>query len=251
MRRPVIAANWKMNMTQAETRSFAREFLPLVKEIREREIVLCPPFTALAAAVQAFVGSGLAVGAQNLYWQEEGAYTGEVSAPMLKESGCTHVIIGHSERRQYWGETDANVNLKLKAALKHDLTPLFCLGETLAQRQAGAIEAVCAQQLEQGLAGIEAQELTKIIVAYEPIWAIGTGRTATPADAQAAIAFIRGSLLNKYGAIANQTRILYGGSVSPANIQGLMAQEDIDGALVGGASLKPRDFAAICALGAL
>lgn len=249
MRRPVIAANWKMHMTAGETKILAEKLLPCRDRAAEVEIVICPPFTSLAQACETFKDTGLQVGGQNMHWEKAGAFTGEISPLMLKDLGCSHVIIGHSERRQLFGETDAAINLKLKAALSHGLIPIFCLGETLDQREKKITEKVCSQQLEQGLAGIQSWDLAKTIIAYEPVWAIGTGRTASPADAQSVIAFIRRELGKKYSQAADQVRILYGGSVKPENIDGLMAQRDIDGALVGGASLDAESFAGIVNFG--
>lgn len=249
MRRPVIAANWKMYMTVDEARSLAENLLPCQERGAAAEIVVCPPFTALAQVQEIFRGTGLWVGGQNMHWENAGAFTGEISPLMLKDLGCSHVIIGHSERRQLFGETDANINLKLKAALSHELTPIFCLGETLTERKEGLTERICSQQLRQGLEGIEAGGLAKTIIAYEPVWAIGTGRTASPNDAQAAIGYIRQELTSKYGQVAHDVRILYGGSVKPDNIDGLMEQKDIDGALVGGASLKAESFLGIAKFG--
>lgn len=245
MRRPVIAANWKMHLTAGETQAYARKLLPCRQRAAALDIVVCPPFTSLAPALALFENTGLLVGGQNMHWEEGGAFTGEISPPMLKELGCTHVIIGHSERRQLFGETDASVNRKLKSALAHGLIPIFCLGETLAEREKDATRAVCARQLEEGLAGIEVGDLAKLVIAYEPVWAIGTGRTASPEDAQETIGFIRQSLGQEYSRAADGVRILYGGSVRPDNIDGLMAQADIDGALVGGASLDAESFCAI------
>lgn len=250
MRRPIIAANWKMHMTPAETLKFAQQFLALFQHGEAREVVICPPFTALAEAVRAFQNSDIKIGGQNTYWQETGPFTGEISPTMLKDLGCSHVIVGHSERRQLFGERDMDINLKLKAAISNSLTPIFCLGETLTERQDGKMATVCSYQLKQGLKGIEKKDLAKIVIAYEPIWAIGTGHTATPDDAQTAIAYIRGELMLDFGPVANEVRILYGGSVKPENIEGLMAQGDIDGALVGGASLDPQSFTKICSFGA-
>lgn len=251
MRRPVIAANWKMHMTAGETKVLAEKLLTLIPSGVPLDIVLCPPFTALAQARTTLAGGGLSLGGQNMHWEEKGAFTGEISAPMLKDLGCSHVIIGHSERRQLFGETDGQINLKLKAALAHGLIPIFCLGETLTQREENITEAICAHQLRAGLAGISRADLAGIIVAYEPIWAIGTGRTATPADAQATIGFIRQELAQMDRQAAEKMRILYGGSVKAENIDGLMAQADIDGALVGGASLQAESFAKIVNFGGL
>lgn len=226
----------------------ARELVELLKPLvgaSDVEVVVCPPFTAIAATVNAAAGSNIAVGAQDLFWEDWGAYTGEVSGPMLKDLGCRYVIIGHSERRQYFGETDATVNKKLHAALRHDLVPIVCVGETLDEREAGKTLEVVRRQVEDGLKGLTPDQVETLVVAYEPVWAIGTGRTATAADAQEVIAFIRKTLKAMYGERAELTRIQYGGSVKPENIAELMAQPDIDGALVGGASLDAVSFAAI------
>lgn len=245
MRRPVIAANWKMHMTAGETKVLAEKLLSCQERVGDIDIVICPPFTSLAPACAVFQGTGLQVGGQNMHWEDSGAFTGEISAPMLKAIGCSHVIIGHSERRQLFGETDAAINRKLKAALLHGLIPIFCLGETLEQREDGTTQEVCSRQLEQGLAGIQSWDIAKTIIAYEPIWAIGTGRTASPEDAQSVISFIRRELGKQYSQGADQVRIVYGGSVKAENIDGLMAQGDIDGALVGGASLDAASFSGI------
>lgn len=244
MRRPIIAGNWKMHNTTEKARELVELLKPLVGA-SDVEVVVCPPFTAIAATVNAAAGSNIAVGAQDLFWEDWGAYTGEVSGPMLKDLGCRYVIIGHSERRQYFGETDATVNKKLHAALRHDLVPIVCVGETLDEREAGKTLEVVRRQVEDGLKGLTPDQVETLVVAYEPVWAIGTGRTATAADAQEVIAFIRKTLKAMYGERAELTRIQYGGSVKPENIAELMAQPDIDGALVGGASLDAISFAAI------
>jgi triosephosphate isomerase len=245
-RKPVIAGNWKMYKTVAQTVQFFDEFKPLVRSASHCEIVICPTFPALAAAVETARGSNIRIGAQNLHWEDEGAFTGEVSAPMIQAVGCNHVIIGHSERRQFFGETDATVNKRLFAALKAGLTPIVCVGETLDQRDRGATEAVLIQQIEGGLASLTRNDFSRIIIAYEPVWAIGTGRVATPETAAEAHAVIRGKAARQFGLeLAENVRILYGGSVKPDNVEGLMARPEIDGALVGGASLKPDSFAAI------
>lgn len=245
MRRPVIAGNWKMHKTTRETADFIHAFRPLVEGARA-EVLLCPPYTALATAVDLCRGTNIAVGAQNLHWEEQGAYTGEISPVMLKELGITHCIIGHSERRQYFAETGATVNKKVKAALHHGLTPIVCVGESLAERERGVTQEVVRRQVQEGLAGLTPEEAARLIIAYEPIWAIGTGKTASAADAQEVIRFIRQVLGEMCGGeAAEQVRILYGGSVKPENIKELMAQPDIDGALVGGASLKAESFAQI------
>jgi triosephosphate isomerase len=246
MRRPVIAGNWKMYKTQEEARAFFAALKPLVASSTHCEIVIAAPFTALAACAAAAAGSAIAVAAQDLYWAAEGAFTGEVSAKMIVETGCRAVIIAHSERRQFFGETDETASKKVKAALVVGLTPIFCVGETLAEREAGSMKTVLERQFRQGLAGLTGTQFSRIIVAYEPVWAIGTGRTATPEMAAEAHRFLRDLAASGFtpdGAAA--LRILYGGSVKPDNIKGLMAQVEIDGALVGGASLDAQQFGSI------
>ncbi|MDE3109315.1 MAG: triose-phosphate isomerase [Acidobacteriota bacterium] len=246
MRRPVMAGNWKMYKTRAETHAFFRDFLPLVASCQHCDIVVAPPFTAICAAVEAARGTNVAISGQDLHWETEGAFTGEVSAGMLAESGCTHVIVGHSERRQYFGETDASIHRKTEAALRANLTPIVCVGESLAEREANQTETVLKRQFEDGLAALTPYEFSRILVAYEPVWAIGTGRTATPEIATEAHRFLRELAAARFThEQASALRILYGGSVKPGNIEGLMAQAEIDGALVGGASLDPKSFAAI------
>ncbi len=246
MRRPVIAGNWKLFKTNGEASDFVSGLMPLVAHNKEVDIVVAPVFTALTTAAGAIAGSNIMVAGQDCFWEEQGAFTGEVSPTLLRDAGCSHVIIGHSERRQYFGETDETVNRKIKAALAAGLTVLFCIGETLAEREGGKTFDVLKGQVTGGLAGIAADSLQKIHIAYEPVWAIGTGKTATDGQAQEAHAFIRSLVATHYSqAAARQIRILYGGSVKPENIKGLMAQPDIDGALVGGASLKAESFAAI------
>ena len=250
MRTPVIAGNWKLFKTTSEAAELVKGLIPLVKNTHGVEIVVAPVFTVLGSVSKELAGTNINLSAQNCFWEEEGAFTGEISPKMLGDVGCTHVIIGHSERRQYFGETDATVNKKIKAAVAANLTVLFCIGETLAEREANETFSVLKRQVQVGLAGVTAEELKKVIVAYEPVWAIGTGKTASDAQAQEAHAFIRSQLAELYGAqAAGMTRILYGGSVKPENVKGLMAQEDIDGALVGGASLKADSFAAIVNFG--
>ena len=240
MRKTIIAGHWKMNMTADDAVSFVNEFKPLVADETDVEIVICPIFTALSAAVDSNVG----IGAQNIHWEKSGAFTGEISAPMLKETGVKYVIIGHSERRQYFGETDDTVNLRLKAALAADLVPMVCVGELLEERESDKTEAVLSTQLKGGLAGIFSADMGKIVIAYEPVWAIGTGKTATPEMAQETHSFIRKTLASIFDAkTADVVRIQYGGSMKPANSAELIAQVDIDGGLVGGASLKPELFA--------
>src|SRR5579863_7286488 len=246
MRTKMIAANWKMNKTPDETREFFREFLPLVAGHTRDEIVVCPPYTDVDAAVALAKGSNVFTGVQNVHWKADGAYTGEISAPMLLSLGVTHVIIGHSERRQYFGETDDTVNLRLKTALESGLTPICCVGEVLEEREAGATDDVLRRQCVRAFHAISARKAAKLIVAYEPVWAIGTGKTATPEIAAAAHAVIRHEAGKVFGDdFAAGLRILYGGSVKPENASSLMSQEEIDGALVGGASLDPKGFAAI------
>ena len=246
MRRPIIAGNWKMFKTIAETKAFFSSFLPLVSNVSHCEIVVAPPFTSLAAASSAVSGSPVAVSAQDVYWKKEGAFTGEVSIPMLLDAGCTYTIIGHSERRQFFGETDETVNEKTRAAIAGGLQTIVCVGETLAERDAGKAADVVRRQIRQGLAQLTESDLSPMIVAYEPVWAIGTGRTATPETAAEMHGEIRRTIGEIFGAkAAAALRILYGGSVKPDNIQELMRREDIDGALVGGASLDPASFAAI------
>jgi len=246
MRKKVIAANWKMNKTSDETRSFFRDFLPLVADQSRDEIVVCPPCTSVDAAIAAVRGSKVAIGVQNVHWKAEGAYTGEISAVMLLSLGVTHVIVGHSERRQYFGETDDTVNLRLKSALEAGLTAICCVGEVLEEREAGLTDDVLRRQCVRAFHAISAKKAVKMMVAYEPVWAIGTGKTATPEIAASAHRFLRRCAAEQFSpAYASALRILYGGSVKPDNIQGLMAQEELDGALVGGASLDAKSLAAI------
>jgi len=246
MRTPVIAGNWKMFKTVAETLNFFDGFLPLVSDVSHCEIVVAPPFTALAAAFAATAGTRVVISAQDVYWEKEGAFTGEVSIPMLLDAGCKCAIIGHSERRQFFGETDETVNRKVRAAISSGLQPIVCVGETLSERDAGSAVEVVRRQVRNGLAQLTESDLSPIIVAYEPVWAIGTGRTATPETAAEMHGEIRKTIGEIWGGkVAAATRILYGGSVKPNNIQELMRREDIDGALVGGASLDPTSFAAI------
>jgi triosephosphate isomerase len=242
-RTPYIAANWKMHKTVAEAAEFVDALLPRIGAT-EAEIVLCPPYTALGEVVERSRGSAVRVAAQNMHEADSGAFTGEVSAPMLLEVGVEAVVLGHSERRQHFGETDEALARKVPAALAAGLEPILCVGETEEARDAGQTEGVLERQLQADLAAVEPADLARVVVAYEPIWAIGTGRTATPEQAQEAIAFAR-DVLRGRGGEADAVRILYGGSVKPANAAELMAQPDIDGALVGGASLDPGDFAAI------
>ncbi|MDD5544715.1 MAG: triose-phosphate isomerase [Acidobacteriia bacterium] len=246
MRRPVIAGNWKMFKTVEESEAFIDALAPLVEDSTHCDIVVAPPFTALSAVVKRIQGTRILASAQNCHWEKEGAFTGEVSCEMIAETGARYVIIGHSERRQYFGETNDTVNRKIGAALRVDLTPLVCIGESLSEREQGQTERVLETQLREGLAALTDLQFSHIIIAYEPVWAIGTGRTATPQIAAEAHRFIRGTLATFFSAsLASETRILYGGSVKPDNIKGLMAQPEIDGALVGGASLKADSFASL------
>ncbi|MBW4610769.1 MAG: triose-phosphate isomerase [Hassallia sp. WJT32-NPBG1] len=237
MRKIVIAGNWKMFKTQAESQEFLQGFLPSLQETpEEREVVLCVPFTDLSALSMNLHGSLVQLGAQNVHWEESGAYTGEISGPMLTEIGVRYVIVGHSERRQYFGETDTTVNLRLKAAQKYGLTPILCVGETKEQRDAGETESLISTQLEKDLVDVDQ---TNLVIAYEPIWAIGTGDTCETKEANRVIGLIRSQLTNP------NVPIQYGGSVKPNNIDEIMAQPEIDGALVGGASLEAAGFARI------
>ena len=244
MRTPVIAGNWKMYKTARQAAETIRSLADLVKGVQGVEVVICPPFTALAAAVEAAKGSPVAIGAQDCYWEKEGAFTGQVAVPMIADLGCSHCIVGHSERRQFFGETDATVDKKIEAVLANGLNCIACVGETLAEREAGQTFAVLERQVRNGLS----RHLTsaRLVIAYEPVWAIGTGKTATPVQAQEAHAFIRRVVAEAASpAAAQAVRILYGGSVKPDNIATLMTQPDVDGGLVGGASLDAASFAKI------
>jgi triosephosphate isomerase len=244
MREPVIAGNWKMYKTAREAAEVVRTLRGLVADVTGVEVVVCPPFTALAAALEAASGSRIGIGAQDCYWEKEGAFTGEVAVPMIADLGCRYVIVGHSERRQYFGETDATVDKKIGAVLAQGLTCIGCLGETLQEREAGQTLQVLERQVRGGFARHLASP--RLVIAYEPVWAIGTGRTATPVQAQEAHAFLRGLVKEIAGQdVAAAIRILYGGSIKPDNMAALMAQPDVDGGLVGGASLDPSSFARI------
>jgi triosephosphate isomerase len=246
MRKKLIAANWKMNKTPDQARDFFHDFLPLVEGHDRDEIVVCPTYLAIDAAVHAANGSSVAIGSQDLYWQKEGAFTGEICASMLVAVGATHAIIGHSERRQYFGETDDTVNLKLKAAIEAGLTPIVCVGEVLEEREAGLTDDVLRRQCLRAFNKVSAKKAATLVVAYEPAWAIGTGKNATPEMAGDAHAIIRAQAVESFGQeFAGKLRILYGGSVKPENAHALMSEEEIDGALVGGASLDPGSFASI------
>ena len=242
-RKKLIAANWKMYKTPEQTTAFFADFLPLVAGHDRDEIVVCTPYVDLHTAVAASAGSNVAVGAQNMHWEKEGAFTGEISAPMLNAIGVTHVILGHSERRQYFNETDDTVNRKLEYGLESGLTPIVCVGEVLEEREAGLTEDVLRRQCMRAFNGISAKKAAKMTIAYEPVWAIGTGKTATPNMAADAHSVIRHEAAKAFGdEFAAALRILYGGSVKPDNATALMSEEEIDGALVGGASLDPRTF---------
>ena len=246
MRKPLIAGNWKMFKTAPEAVDLASGLKSLVSDVTDVDVMVAPPFTALVVVAEILKGSAIHLGGQDLFWETEGAYTGQVSAPMLKAAGCSHVIIGHSERRQYFGETNATANRKIKAALQGGLVPVYCVGESEAERESGQTFSVVQEQLEQGLKGLGAEELQSVTIAYEPVWAIGTGKTATHEQAQEVHQFIRARMEAAGGnSIAKGVLVLYGGGVKPENTAGLMAMGDIDGALVGGASLDAESFAAI------
>jgi len=246
MRTPIVAGNWKMNKTAREAAALAAGVRGLLDGLDGVECVLCPPFTSLRAVREALSGSRIGLGAQNVHWEASGAFTGEISASMLVEESCAYAIVGHSERRQYFGETDETVNRRARAALAAGLKPIVCVGETLAEREAGATFVVVERQVRQGLAGLSAADWDRVVIAYEPVWAIGTGRTATAAQAQEVHARIRGLLRELAGAAAERIRIQYGGSVKADNAAELFGQPDIDGGLIGGASLQAETFAAIC-----
>ena len=245
MRKPIIAGNWKMNMTPGDAEQLVMELIPLVKDAG-CDVVVCPPYVDLVTVGKLLVGTNIKLGAQNVHWAPKGAFTGEVSADMLLAVGASYVIVGHSERRQYFGETDETVNKRAKAALEAGLTPIICVGETLEQRESGVTEVIVSKQTVAALAGIEAKDVEKLVVAYEPIWAIGTGKTATAEDANATIGVIRKAIEGVYGAkVADAVRIQYGGSMNPKNCSELMAMPEIDGGLIGGASLKSEDFSKV------
>lgn len=246
MRKPIIAGNWKMNKTPQEAKRLIDALIPLVRGAHDVDVVVCPPFVCIAAAAEALKGSNIRLGAQNMHFEASGAYTGEVSAEMLTSLGVEYVIIGHSERRQYFGETDEGVNKKAKAALAAGLTPIICVGETLQERESGITEQVVCRQTKLALQGLSAEQAAGVVIAYEPIWAIGTGKTATSQDANETIGTIRGAVAQGFGDdTAVQVRIQYGGSMKPGNASELMAMPEIDGGLIGGAALKAEDFAAI------
>lgn len=245
-RKTIIAGNWKMNMTASDTKKFAEDIKAIMPRAKWCDVVVCVPFVNIPTALKAFKDLRISVGAQNLFYEKSGAYTGEVSADMLKDLGVKYVIIGHSERRQYFGETDFTVNKKVLAALEAGLHPIICVGESLEQRELGITMELIALQVKSALAGVPAEKLRKCVIAYEPIWAIGTGKTATAEDAQEVCGAIRETLKEMFGEeLANGIRVLYGGSAKPGNIAELVAKPDVDGALVGGASLKAADFASM------
>ncbi len=245
-RRRVIAGNWKMYKTQSDTRAFFTGFISLVAGVADCDIVIAPPFTNIAAAVEATKGTKIAIAGQDVFWEKEGAFTGQISTSMLVEAGCKYTIVGHSERRQFFGETNETVFKKTKAALAAGLTPIVCIGELLADREANRTDDVCHAQFTGSVGALTPEEFSRILIAYEPVWAIGTGRVATPEIAAAVHKFIRSCAAGKFSSShASAVRILYGGSVKPDNIKGLMAQEELDGALVGGASLDPKSFASL------
>jgi len=247
-RRAMLAGNWKMHCTPEEAVALARQLRAMIGSPSDREVLIAPAFLSLPAVSAVIEGSGYLLAAQDLHWEDSGAYTGEISGPMLVAVGCSHVIVGHSERRQYFGETDARVALKVRAALRNGLVPVVCVGETLEERTTGETLAVIERQVRGALSDLDAGALGTMILAYEPVWAIGTGQVATPAQAQDVHRTIRGIVADLVGeAVAGACRILYGGSVKPDNVDQLMAEPDIDGALVGGASLKADDFARIVA----
>jgi triosephosphate isomerase (TIM) len=246
MKHPLIAGNWKMYKTVSEAVKYVKEFRSLVKDVVDVEIVLAPTFTALHAAAEAARSSNIGIAAQDLHWEREGAFTGEVSGPMLREAGAEYVIVGHSERRTLFGETDASVNRKTMAAMAAGLTPIVCIGETLDQRERSETFSVLDRQIKAGLDGVTGDQIAQLVIAYEPVWAIGTGRNATPAQAAEAHGHIRNRLRQWFGADAAELcHVIYGGSVKPENIRDLVTQANVDGALVGGASLDLRGFADI------
>ncbi len=245
MRKPIIAGNWKMNMTPAEAERLVAELIPLVKDAA-CEVVVCPPYVDLALVGKLLVGTNIKLGAQNIHWAPKGAFTGEISADMLLAMGVSHAIVGHSERRQYFGETDETVNKRAKAALEANITPIICVGETLEQHEGGVTDTIVSKQTVAALAGFSAEEVVRSVIAYEPIWAIGTGKTATSEDANTTIKVIRDAIAGVYGQkVADEVRIQYGGSMNAKNATELMAMPEIDGGLIGGASLKSEDFSKV------
>ena len=244
MRKPIIAGNWKMNKTPAEARELVTALAQLVADA-SCDVVVCTPAVDFAAVAEAIKGTNITLGAQNMHWKASGAYTGELSADMLKAAGCEYVILGHSERRQYFGETDATVNLRTRAAVEAGLTPIICVGEKKEEREAGYTNALVSYQTLIALSGLTAEQVAKVVIAYEPVWAIGTGLTATDEQANETIGVIREAIRSAYGDAADEVRIQYGGSMNPKNCKGLMAQPEIDGGLIGGASLKAEDFSKV------
>ncbi len=245
MRKPIIAGNWKMNMTPADAETLVSALIPLVKDAK-CDVVVCPPYVDLSVVSRLVKGTNIHLGAQNIHWAAKGAFTGEVSADMLKAFGVEYAIIGHSERRQYFGETDEGVNARAKAALAAGITPIICVGETLEQRESGVTAAFVSGQAKAALAGMSEEDVKSLVIAYEPIWAIGTGKTATADDANATIGVIRRAVAEAFGqAVADEVRIQYGGSMNPKNASELMAMPEIDGGLIGGASLKAEDFSKV------
>ena len=244
MRKPIIAGNWKMNKTPSEARELVSALVPLVQDAK-CDVVVCTPAVDFAAVSEVIKGTNIKLGAENMHWKESGAYTGELSAAMLKESGVEYVILGHSERRQYFGETDATVNQRVLAAVKAGLTPIICVGEKKEVREAGYTNALVTYQTQIALSGLTADEVKNVVIAYEPVWAIGTGLTATDEQANETIGVIREAVRAAYGDAADDVRIQYGGSMNPKNCKGLMAQPEIDGGLIGGASLKAEDFSKV------
>ena len=245
MRRPIIAGNWKMNMTPAEAEQLVVELIPLVKDAA-CDVVVCPPYVDLAVVGKLLVGTNIKLGAQSIHWAPKGAFTGEISADMLLAMGVSHAIVGHSERRQYFGETDETVNKRAKAALEANITPIICVGETLEQRESGVTDTIVSKQTVAALAGFSTEDVVRSVIAYEPIWAIGTGKTATSEDANTTIKVIRDAIAGVYGQkVADEVRIQYGGSMNAKNATELMAMPEIDGGLIGGASLKSEDFSKV------
>ena len=245
MRKPIIAGNWKMNMTPAEAERLVAELIPLLKDAA-CEVVVCPPYIDLAVVGKLLVGTNIKLGAQNIHWAPKGAFTGEISADMLLAMGVSHAIVGHSERRQYFGETDETVNKRAKSALEANITPIICVGESLEQREGGVTDTIVSKQTVAALAGFTAEEVVRSVIAYEPIWAIGTGKTATNDDANTTIKVIRDAIAGVYGQkVADEVRIQYGGSMNAKNATELMAMPEIDGGLIGGASLKSEDFSKV------
>ena len=245
MRKPLMAGNWKMNKTIPEAVAMVKELKGKIADVKDVDILICPTFTAISALANEAKGTNRNIGAQDIFWEAKGAFTGEIAPNMLVDAGCTYTIIGHSERRQYFGETNETVNKKVKAALANNLIPVVCVGETLQEREADVTFKVIESQVREGLKDLSKEEAAKIVIAYEPVWAIGTGKTATPDQAQEVHAFIRKVYAEMYGSAAQEVRILYGGSVKPENVKELMKKEDIDGGLVGGASLKADSFEAL------